>query len=149
MNKHTLNKYKFMFLIPIAIFVLSCSQGTDTNTTAGDNNQADLVITDIFKKPGKPDAIYVKYKNVGSAAVGESFLIKLSSAKGSFQGNHNYRFEVPEPGTEVTSGAYIIDLLSIANDETAKITAEIDWEQRAPESNEANNSLTKVVYGYN
>jgi len=149
MNKHTLNKYRIMLFIPIGILILSCSQGTGTDTTAGDSNQADLVITDIFKKPGRPDAIYVKYQNVGGAAVGESFLIKLTSAKGSFQGNHNYRFEVPEPGTEVISGAYKIDLLSLDSDETAQITAEIDWEQRTAESNEANNSLTKVVYGFN
>lgn len=148
MNKHTLNKYRIMLFIPIGIFLLSCGQGTGTDTTAGDN-KADLVITDIFKKPGKTDAIYVKYQNIGDAAAGESFLIKLSSAKGSFKGNHNYRFDVPEPGTEVISGAYNIDLLSLDSNETAQITAEIDWEQRTPESNETNNSLTKVVYGFN
>jgi len=147
MNKHILNKYRIMLLIPISFLLLSCSQEAGTDTTT--SNQVDLVITDIFKKPGNPDAIYVKYQNIGDAVEGSSFLIKLSSANGSFQGNHNYRFEVPEPGTEVISGAYKIDLLSIANDETAQITAEIDWEQRTSESNEANNSLTKVVYGFN
>lgn len=133
-----------VFAIPLMLLLNSCSE-SDTSTT---DSQTDLVITDIYKKPGNPNAIYIKYMNLGNATAGDKFLIKLSSSKGSFEGNANHRFTVPAPNVETETGAYKVDLLSLANNETAKITAEIDWEGKSEESDETNNSFSKIVYGH-
>lgn len=126
----------------ISTVFISCSD----STTTGQNPQSDLVITDIYTKAENPNAVYVKYINYGDAIPGDDFLIKLSSSKGSFEGNSNHRFTVPEPNIETETGAYQLDLLSLAKNESAQITAEIDWEDRLDEKDKSNNRLSKVIY---
>ncbi|MDH5392309.1 MAG: hypothetical protein OEY11_03880 [Gammaproteobacteria bacterium] len=129
----------FFIMTPL-LFLSSCSDSTSTQ------NQADLVITDIYTKPENPNAVYIKYMNLGGAAPAQDFLIKLASSKGSFSGNTNHRFSVPAPNTETETGAYKLELLSLANNENAQITAVIDWEERTDESDETNNAFTKFVH---
>lgn len=141
-NKLIKTTARFITAIPFVFLIYSCSDSTTTSS----NQQSDLVITDIYTKPGNPNAVYVKYINLGEAKPGEDFLIKLSSSKGSFDGNSNHRFTVPDPNVETETGAYQIDLLSLAKNESAQITAEIDWEGRVDEKSRSNNRFSKVLY---
>ncbi|MDH5517170.1 MAG: hypothetical protein OEY36_05020 [Gammaproteobacteria bacterium] len=131
-----------LILASSLIFVSACSNDS------GPDSQVDLVITDIYTKSSNPSAVYIKYVNLGNTDQGQDFLIKLSSSKGSFSGNINHRFAIPTPNTEMETGAYKLDLLSLADNENAQITAEIDWEGRTNESDESNNSFSKIVYRY-
>lgn len=133
---------RFTFLALSLFLISSCSDSSSSNP------QVDLVITDIYTKSDNPAAIYIKYINLGNSDQGQDFLIKLTSSKGSFSGNINHRFTVPAPNTEMETGAYKLDLISLAKNENAQISAEIDWEGRTDESDEGNNSFTKIVYSY-
>jgi hypothetical protein len=104
----------------------------------------DLVIVDIYEDAAK-GYLYVKYENIGTGASNQDFLIKLSSAKGEFPGNPNYRFPVPEPGVVMETGGFGIGLIGMTGTESAEVTAEIDWEGRVNELNDNNNTLTKMV----
>ena len=132
----------WLAFITISLLFTSCSDSSSTNP------QVDLVITDIYKKSDNPEAVYIKYINLGNSDQGQDFLIKVSSSKGSFSGNTNHRFTVPAPNTEMETGAYKLDLLSLTKNENAQISAEIDWESRTVESDESNNSFSKIVYSY-
>ena len=159
MNYKTLLLLSSLTLVISSVFFLNSCTESDTPTTSGQTDpgitdtstsdgKTDLVITDIYKKPGNPNAIYIKYMNKGNTSQGDQFLISLSSSKGTFKGNANHRFSVPAPNTETETGAYNISLLSLESNETAPITAVIDWEDRSAESDETNNSFTKIVSGY-
>ena len=100
----------------------------------------DLVITDIFQDG--PFYIKVKYKNIGGPGTGD-FLIKTSSSGRSFPGNEFYRFPVPPPGQECTTGGLTMGLIGLHLGMEADVTAEIDWEHRVDESDRSNNTLTK------
>jgi len=106
------------------------------------SNLPDLAITDIFQDG--PYYLKVKYKNIGAAANGD-FLIKLSANGKSFGGNPSYRFQVPPPQAEQTTGGFTIGLIGLQQGSVADVTAEIDWEQRVAESNENNNVFIKNI----
>ena len=104
----------------------------------------DLIVLDVFKKPGIPYYYYVRYMNIGAPAQGD-FLIRLSSENGTFPGNHLYRFPVPEPCSIRETGGYTVGLLNVAQTQPATIRVDIDWEQRVDETSEVNNTLIKLV----
>jgi hypothetical protein len=89
----------------------------------------------------------VQYKNQGFGKTEDDFLIKTSSYSTgkSFSGNSYYRFKVPEPGKTEHTGGLTPGLIGLSEGMTNVIYAEIDWEDRVPESNEFNNSFHKEI----
>jgi tetratricopeptide (TPR) repeat protein len=102
----------------------------------------DLIITDIYCDGNS--ALITKYMNVGAAGAGD-FTIKYSANGNSYPGNSLYRFKVPEPGQEMTTGRLTIGLIGLKPGMTAIVTAEIDWENRVNESNKNNNVFHKQI----
>lgn len=150
------NSITIKILITSVIFgLMSCSSNNATQTDAEKlrldclaNNTAeipDLIVTNIYKKPSIPYYYYVEYMNIGTASNEGDFLIYLSSSKGEYPGNANYRFTIPEPCTFTSTGGYGVSLLGITETESAEITAEIDWEDRVVEEDEENNIFVKQV----
>jgi hypothetical protein len=102
----------------------------------------DLVVEDIYQDG--PDYLVVKYRNVGAADQGD-FLVRLSAGDQSYGGNPLYRFPVPPPGEVQETGGVTISLIGLEQGSEADVTAEIDWEERVPETDEDNNTYTEHI----
>ncbi|MEW6277337.1 MAG: hypothetical protein AB1758_01860 [Candidatus Eremiobacterota bacterium] len=104
----------------------------------------DLVVTEVY---WDDPYVRVNYRNDGGMEAPDQadFLVKISAAGREFGGNSHYRFPIPGPGREVSTGGFTIGLVGLEPGMTADVTATIDWEGRVHEANEHNNQLTRRI----
>lgn len=109
---------------------------------SGPSELPNLVITDIFfEEP----YFKVHYMNAGGANPSSDFQISWRSVKKTFKGNHFYRFQVPAPNDERSSGGLTVGLVGAQQGVPIEVTVEIDSENRVAESNESDNAKSVVL----